>query len=270
MYKISKEEKDSLSYIFKHKFKDPLIFATISGSHLYGFHSKDSDYDIRGINVLPIRDVIGLQTKKETTVNNNSDLTVKNNPVDYEFHDVRKFCHLLRKHNANQLEQLYSPLVVYSTEYHELLKGIAKGCFTSTMFYHFTNFAKNEWKDFQAGRKKVKKLLYLFRLMMCGMHLMKSGELISDINLLNDMFKLSYINDLIDIKKEGQEAQELFTPDMGLFKDEYERFLSEFEDATNKSKLPKEVPPETQDQLNRFVITVREAYWSIGCGPATG
>jgi predicted nucleotidyltransferase len=32
----------------------PLIFATISGAHLYGFPSPDSDYDLRGAHVLPL------------------------------------------------------------------------------------------------------------------------------------------------------------------------------------------------------------------------
>ena len=27
----------------------PLLFATISGAHLYGFPSADSDYDLRGV-----------------------------------------------------------------------------------------------------------------------------------------------------------------------------------------------------------------------------
>ena len=31
----------------------PLLFATISGAHLYGFPSPDSDYDIRGVHALP-------------------------------------------------------------------------------------------------------------------------------------------------------------------------------------------------------------------------
>lgn len=31
----------------------PLLFATISGAHLYGFPSPDSDYDLRGAHVLP-------------------------------------------------------------------------------------------------------------------------------------------------------------------------------------------------------------------------
>ena len=40
----------------------PLLFATISGAHLYGFPSPDSDFDLRGVHVLPLKDVVGLQT----------------------------------------------------------------------------------------------------------------------------------------------------------------------------------------------------------------
>ena len=32
----------------------PLVFATISGAHLYGFPSADSDYDLRGVHLLPL------------------------------------------------------------------------------------------------------------------------------------------------------------------------------------------------------------------------
>ena len=33
----------------------PLLFATISGAHLYGFPSPDSDFDLRGVHLLPLR-----------------------------------------------------------------------------------------------------------------------------------------------------------------------------------------------------------------------
>lgn len=33
----------------------PLAFATISGAHLYGFPSADSDYDLRGAHCLPLK-----------------------------------------------------------------------------------------------------------------------------------------------------------------------------------------------------------------------
>lgn len=34
------------------------LFATVSGAHLYGFPSPDSDVDLRGAFVLPVRDVV--------------------------------------------------------------------------------------------------------------------------------------------------------------------------------------------------------------------
>lgn len=43
----------------------PLLFATISGAHLYGFPSPDSDFDLRGAHVLPLPMVLGLDAKHE-------------------------------------------------------------------------------------------------------------------------------------------------------------------------------------------------------------
>ena len=44
----------------------PLVFATVSGAHLYGFASVDSDVDLRGVHVLPLTEVVGLRTGPET------------------------------------------------------------------------------------------------------------------------------------------------------------------------------------------------------------
>lgn len=44
----------------------PLLFARISGAHLYGFPSPDSDYDLRGTHVLPLERVVGLDVKSKT------------------------------------------------------------------------------------------------------------------------------------------------------------------------------------------------------------
>jgi predicted nucleotidyltransferase len=43
----------------------PLVFATISGPHLYGFPSPDSDYDLRGVHMLPLRAVLGLEERRD-------------------------------------------------------------------------------------------------------------------------------------------------------------------------------------------------------------
>ncbi len=50
----------------------PLLFVTISGAHLYGFPSPDSDYDLRSVHVLPVSDVVGLGTTQHNTLEVNA------------------------------------------------------------------------------------------------------------------------------------------------------------------------------------------------------
>src|SRR5881392_853134 len=113
----------------------PLLFATISGAHLYGFQSPDSDYDLRGAHVLPLEKVVGLNIRDETV---EQTMIVPPHPgplpigrgegggleMDIVSHDVRKFFGLLLKKNGYVLEQLFSPLIVHTTPEHEELKAI--------------------------------------------------------------------------------------------------------------------------------------------------
>src|SRR5688572_32207265 len=97
----------------------PLLFVTISGAHLYGFPSPDSDYDLRGVHVLPVREVVrldpGLETVESSGVRGGLE-------IDLVTHDAKKFFGLLLRKNGYVLEQLYSPLVVRTTPEHQELK----------------------------------------------------------------------------------------------------------------------------------------------------
>src|SRR5947207_6845555 len=98
----------------------PLVFATVSGAHLYGFPSADSDYDLRGVHVLPPRAVLGLDIKDETIERS---AIVDGLELDLVTHDTKKFFLLLLRKNGYVLEQLLSPLIVKTSPAHEELKG---------------------------------------------------------------------------------------------------------------------------------------------------
>src|SRR5216110_1974864 len=100
----------------------PLLFATISGAHLYGFPSPDSDFDLRGIHVLPLEKVIGLEVRDETVEDSS---VIEGLEMDIVSHDVRKFFALLLKRNGYVLEQVFSPLIVLTTPEHQELKQLA-------------------------------------------------------------------------------------------------------------------------------------------------
>ncbi|WP_375477708.1 DNA polymerase beta superfamily protein [uncultured Nostoc sp.] len=73
-----------------------LLFTIISGSHLYGFPSPDSDYDLRGVHVLPVQEVVGLQTKNETIEISEVRESLE---IYLVTHDVKKFFLMLLKKN---------------------------------------------------------------------------------------------------------------------------------------------------------------------------
>src|SRR5262249_45987153 len=66
----------------------PLVFATISGAHLYGFPSPDSDFDVRGVHVLPLKEVVGLQIGPETIEKSGVRDGLE---MDLVTHDAKKF-----------------------------------------------------------------------------------------------------------------------------------------------------------------------------------
>jgi predicted nucleotidyltransferase len=163
----------------------PLIFATLSGAHLYGFASVDSDYDVRGSHLLPISEIIGLYEPQETI-----EISRQENGLDLDLvtHDLRKFINLLLKKNGYVLEQLYSPLIIYTTPEHEELKSIATGCITRYHVHHYLGFAKTQWRIFSKEEvKMVKPLLYVYRVLLTGIYLMKTG--IIEANLISQLDK---------------------------------------------------------------------------------
>ncbi len=151
---------------------DPLLFATVSGAHLYGFPSRDSDVDLRGVHLLPAADLVGLREPDETR----SRMWVRDGvEMDLVTHDLRKFVRLMLRPNGYVLEQLLSPLVVHTTDVHRELAALAPGVLTSHHAHHYRGFARTQWRLFERTGG-LKPLLYTFRVLLTGIHLMRSGE----------------------------------------------------------------------------------------------
>jgi uncharacterized protein len=231
----------------------PLLFATISGAHLYGFPSPDSDYDLRGVHVLPVREIVGLDPGRETIEVS----AVRDRlEIDLVTHDVKKFFGLLLKKNGYVLEQLFSPLVLHTTPEHEELKAIAKTCVTRHHSHHYFGFAETQWNLFDKERpRRVKPLLYVYRVLLTGAHLMRSGEVEANLVRLNEEFNLPYISELIERKLAGPEKSSLSDVDMEFHRSEFERLRGMLEDAYQASSLPE--TPAGKAALNDLLIRLR-------------
>ncbi|HET6246238.1 MAG TPA: nucleotidyltransferase domain-containing protein [Tepidisphaeraceae bacterium] len=213
----------------------PLLFVTISGAHLYGFPSPDSDYDLRGVHLLPIRDVAGLNDGRETIETSGIRDGLE---IDLVTHDAKKFFGLMLKKNGYVLEQLYSPLVVKTSPQHEELKEIGKHCITRFHAYHYFGFAETQWKLFEKeSPRRVKPLLYVYRVLLTGIHLMRAGKIEANLLVLNEEAKLPYLAALIERKLGGPEQSTLKDEDFAFHAAEYARLRGELEKAFEASTL---------------------------------
>ncbi|MEZ4308986.1 MAG: nucleotidyltransferase domain-containing protein [Polyangiaceae bacterium] len=229
----------------------PPVFATISGAHLYGFASPDSDVDLRGAFLLPAEEVLGLHPPAETiSIEDKSALD-----LDWVAHDVRKFARMMVQHNGYVLEQLFSPLVVLSTPAHEELMELGKGCVTRPTVRHYLGFARGRRKRLAEPEPTVKHLLYAYRVLLSGIHLMRTGEVVANIALLNEGFRIAAVEELIARKRAGAEKMGLDARDIEEHGGLLDGLESELHAAHEASRLPEEAT--SAEALNAFVVRLR-------------
>lgn len=237
----------------------PLLFAVLSGAHMYGFASPDSDFDVRGVHILPLPDVLRLNDGQERVGVMRDEQGLE---LDLTTHDIKPYFERLLNKNGNMLEQIYSPHVLHTTPYHEELKAIAKDCVTRFYAYHYLGFSARKWEEFAAqpaDAKQVKTLLYVYRVLFTGLHLMRTGDPVADLNELNQVFQQSFVDDLIAFKQETGETATLNDVDVAFHRREYERLHEELDAAKDNTHLPEN--PSGVAALDDLLVRVRLRGW---------
>ncbi|SDP60220.1 hypothetical protein SAMN04487981_12863 [Streptomyces sp. cf386] len=229
---------------------DPVLFATVSGAHLYGFPSRDSDVDLRGVHLLPAADLVGLREPEETR----SRMWVRDGvEMDLVTHDLRKFVRLMLRRNGYVLEQLLSPLVVHTTDAHRELAELAPGVLTSHHAHHYRGFAHTQSRLFEKTGE-LKPLLYTFRVLLTGVHLMRSGEVQAHLpTLLEQVDAPAYLPELIAAKAEQEHGAA--DVEHARVAADIERLHAVLDDAQAASALPD--APSVHDALHAFVVRSR-------------
>ncbi|MEV0093155.1 nucleotidyltransferase domain-containing protein [Streptomyces sp. NPDC050738] len=230
---------------------DPLLFATVSGAHLYGFPSQDSDVDLRGVHLLPVEALVGLREPEETR-----SLMWDREGVEMDLvtHDLRKFVRLMLKRNGYVLEQLLSPLVVHASDAHAELIALVPGVLTSNHAHHYRGFATTQWRLFEKTGE-LKPLLYTFRVLLTGIHLMRSGEVQADLRALAREVDEgpAYLAELIAVKAEAEHGRA--PVETGRVRADVEALHGVLDEAQAASALPETA--SAHDALHDFVVRTR-------------
>ncbi len=227
------------------------LFVTVSGAHLYGFPSPDSDVDLRGVFLLPLPAVVGLHPPVETVT---ATFRQAGQEIDLVAHDLKKFLQLLLNKNGYVLEQLYSPLVVEGGPELTELRTLARGAITRHVYHHYAGFARHQQQLLAAAQPPtVKMLLYLYRVLLTGIWLLRTGEVEAHLPTLSQQFGLPFLADLIAQKR--QEHADLPETALAAHEAPLARLQAELEAAFATTALPN--MPTTSAALEEFLIRLR-------------
>jgi predicted nucleotidyltransferase len=180
--------------------------------------------------------------------------------MDLVTQELKKFLLLLLKPNGNVLEQLYSPLVVHTSPEHEELCLLGRGCVTRRHARHYLGMAESQWRLFQKeAQARVKPLLYVFRVLLTGIHLLRTGAVEANLRVLNAQARLSYLDDLIARKLAGPEGATLDSGGIARVEAEYLRLRLHrmLEEAETTSTLPDTPTPPAREAIERFLVRLR-------------
>jgi predicted nucleotidyltransferase len=227
------------------------LFVTVSGAHLYGFPSADSDVDLRGCHLLPLKDMVGLDMPR-LTFEHKSDLN--GTEVELVSHEIIKYLRLLVRNNGYILEQIFSPIVIMGQEFLDELRPLARRCITRNHYHHYRGFYATQCKLLaKENPKRAKPVLYAYRVLMTGIHLLRTGEVEANLLKLNEHFGFGFLEELIARKVDGENIS-IAEQDWRF----HETQLSELE-ARLDAAFAESALPENRDRkpISDFLVELR-------------
>jgi len=234
-----------------------LLSLGISGSHLYGFNSPDSDIDLRGISISNTHQFLGLNRPMQN-------LDIKEGNMDIVIQEIGTITNLALKSNCTTLEQVIAPQIYSTPEFLEW-KPMVLGMINKTGLYKsYKGMAIFNYQKFiKTGRKKtVKKYLYVYRALLAGTHALNSGIIQPELaSLISGTQSLSLVKQLIKAKKKGIEEGELPSsikePDLDAL---VVQLMDRMDGAYQKSSLPDKLSHDAWKEMNEWLIKLRRKY----------
>ncbi len=229
------------------------IYYVLSGSHLYGFNSPDSDIDIRGAHCEELYGVIGLRREKEV-------LELTEGDLDFVSFELRKELQLILSNNSNVLEHLAAP-TLYKSKHYPQLRSLAERSLSKLVAKPYWGIAQfNTHKYLRTSNESyrenpLKKYLYVIRSYMAGIHALEKHRIEPNLKKLNKMrmFQISVVDELIEKKVDGLEKMTI--PACKEADETIDKLMKMFASSEESSTLPPS--PLIYEEANKFLIRMR-------------
>jgi uncharacterized protein len=188
-------------FVAAHPPPGTLVMCAVSGAHLYGFPSPDSDLDLKGIHLVPTRSLLGLRP-----VIGPHDLTEDYDGVECDLttNEAGSSLASLLAGNGNMLERILSPHQLVRTTQLTELQHLARRSIGRHFLRHYSGFFRGCCREHER-QPSAKTMLYAYRVALTGTHLLHTGELDANLSVLAPHYGFGDVDELIALKRRGTE-----------------------------------------------------------------
>lgn len=153
-----------------------VVYEATVGSRAYGLSREGSDLDLRGVYLPPADMEWSLAGVPEQ---------IEDPAADRVYWELEKFLRLALQSNPNVLEVLWTPVVNRTTEIGDRLRAerdmfASRYAFRTYGAYAVSQFKKMERDLRTHGAVRFKHAMHCIRLLMAGVHLLETGEVMVD------------------------------------------------------------------------------------------
>lgn len=259
---IPTKDVNQIKKLVNNEYSGRLLYITISGSHLYGFESKDSDIDYRGCYLVDTNKLLGLDEPKDY-------IQKESGRNDIVLFELAKELKLLDVGNCNVLEHLFAKQIYTSDEYFEIKKMISLNLNMSGIYNSYRGMAWENYNKFcLKGQHSIKKFLYVFRGILAGMHALETRTIEPNLEKLlrgnEALFYHEPITQLINLKKDGLEKDLLSDNLLPIYHKLVEEMITMIDQTYEKIKPSEQVQRDLDktrhELLEKFLKRVRKNY----------
>lgn len=225
------------------------LVVALSGAHAYGFPSPDSDVDLKGIHVLPTSALVGLRTP---ALHVERMEVIEGVEIDYSSNELGAALASILKGNGNYIERvLGSSAMVVGPEL-SALAPLVRASLSKRVFEHYRGFAASQRREL-AQKRTAKRVLYVLRTALTGVHMLRTGEVVTDMTTILDEYGFGEVRALVERKLAG-ERTELEEEELATWNATLDRALVALDEARAASRLP-DAPDERA--LDEFLVDLR-------------
>jgi predicted nucleotidyltransferase len=181
--------------------------------------------------------------------------------VDYSSNELHLVLRGVVAGNGNFVERLLGHLQPEVSAELQPLRPLVHAVLSRKVHRHYQGFARQQlhaWAE--SGFSSAKKLLYVVRTALTGTHLLRTGELQTDVTQLATPYGVDDLAPLIEAKRRGEQA----ALPMALSAQWQARTQSLFEQldaAKDTSALPEEPPVNAVRALDDWLLDLRRRAW---------